>query len=208
MRNSLRGSPLGVHMTQPVSAITTRARKRHLRRGATGFGAVAVAAGLGFALVPGGQATPAVAAGRPVHANLAAWSVNTTSSGLIDVTIRELSDPALLRAALAAAGVPALVTFGEMCYAKSGGLPQIQQVLGHKTTGDELVLTINPAAMPAGSELSIGVMQIHGDDSVTAFGLIKDGTRLTCGPGIVRETSTPSAPSPTSSAIAPTPSAS
>jgi hypothetical protein len=194
MRNSLSASLAGVHMTQPASAITARARRRVLRRGATGFGAVALAAGLGLALVPGGQA-----AGHPVHANLAAWSVNTTPSGIVDVTVRELKDPALLRATLAAAGVQALVTFNEVCYPKSGGgLPQIQQVLGHQDTSREIVLTINPAAMPAGTELTIGMMRAGGGITFTAFALIKDGTALTCGPGLTHPAGTPSAPSPTS----------
>jgi hypothetical protein len=194
MRDSLSASLAGVHMTQPASAITARARRRVLRRGATGFGAVALAAGLGLALVPGGQA-----AGHPVHANLAAWSVNTTPSGIIDVTIRELKDPALLRATLAAAGVLASVSFNEVCYARIGGLPQIQQVLGHKSVSHEIVLTINPAAMPPGAELIIGVMLIDGNNSATAFGLVKDGTPLTCSPGLMHPASTPSAPSPTPS---------
>lgn len=204
MRNSLSDSLAGVHMTRPAAAITTRARRRLLRRGATGLGTVALAAGLGLALVPGSQA-----AGHPVHANLAAWSVNTTSGGLIEVTIRELKDPALLRATLAAAGVHALVTFDEVCYPRSGGgLPQIQQVLGHQTTSREIVLTINPAAMPAGTELTIGMMRPDGGITTTAFALIKDGTPLTCGAGLMRPAGTPSAPSPTSSAVAGTPSAS
>jgi hypothetical protein len=50
-----------------------------------------------------------------VHVNLDAWSVNTTASGQVTVTIRDLKDPALLRQTLAEAGVPAIVTSGEVC---------------------------------------------------------------------------------------------
>jgi hypothetical protein len=45
-----------------------------------------------------------------------------------------------------------------------------------------VVLTIDPAAMPAGSELDIGILRTGGG-LVAAFGLAEKGTALTrCGP--------------------------
>ncbi len=121
MRSSLtrvKDSIADVHLDRQPEAITARARARRLRRGLSGAGAAGTALGIGLALtLPGGSA-PA----RSVHVNLAAWSVNTTSAGLVDITIRDLKDPALLRQALADAGVPAMVTFGKVCTATTGDL--------------------------------------------------------------------------------------
>jgi hypothetical protein len=95
MRSSLTGvkdSLTDVHMDCPVSATTGRARA-----------AVALGAGLSFTLTAG------PAASRSVHVNLDAWSVNTTSTGQVELTVRELQDQALLEQTLANAGVPAIV---------------------------------------------------------------------------------------------------
>lgn len=180
MQSSLtrvKDSLAGVHMDQPPEVITARARARRLRRGLSGVGAgsLALATGLALAVSGGPPAT------RAVHVNLDAWSVNTTPAGVVDVTIRELKDSAQLRRALADAGVPAMLTFGKVCTATSGDLPQLPQVL-HKEKGDGGVfLTIDPAAMPAGSELVIGVVATGSQRGLAAgFGLIKDGSPLAC----------------------------
>ena len=57
------------------------------------------------------------------------------------------------------------------------------------------MLTINPAAMPPGTELIIGVVDPDGPLMAT-FSLVKDGTVLTCGPGIAGAAGSPSAPPP------------
>jgi hypothetical protein len=55
-----------------------------------------VALGVGLAVaLPGEQHGT-----RAVHVNLDAWSVNTTPSDQVTVTIRDLKDPALLRQTL------------------------------------------------------------------------------------------------------------
>jgi hypothetical protein len=101
------------------------------------------------------------------------------------VDVRELANPALLRQTLAQAGVPAIVTFGEWCTGPSGGdTDNLQQVLGKTGGGGEPKLTIEPAAIPAGSELSIGIVSTPKGGSGgldTNFGLVKEGSRLTCG---------------------------
>ena len=192
MRSSLtsvKNSLDDVHMDRAVSAITARARARRVRRAVSGAGAAGLAIGAGVALTlgsggsggSGGSWDPAAA--RPVHVNLDAWSVNTSSSGLVDLTVRALKDPALLRQTLARAGVPAEVIFGKVCTATTGDLPQIYQVL-HKTKGGhDVVMTIDRAAMPAGSELIIGVAEQpkgSGQGLVAGFGLVKDGSTLAC----------------------------
>jgi len=189
MRSSLtsvKDSLADVHMDRTVSAITARARTRRVRRAVSGAGAAGLAVGAGVALTlgsggSGGSWGPAAA--WPVHVNLDAWSVNTSSSGLVDLTVRALKDPALLRQTLARAGVPAEVIFGKVCTAATGDLPQISQVLHKIKGGHDVVMTIDRAAMPAGSELIIGVAEQpkgSGQGLVAGFGLIKDGATLAC----------------------------
>jgi hypothetical protein len=185
LRSSLTGvkdSLTDVHLDQSADAIRARSRGRRVRRGLAGAGAGGLALGVGLALAVGGGSG---AGARPVHVNLDAWSVNTQPDGLVYVDVRELVDPVLLRQTLARAGVPAIVTFGEFCTGASGGdAGNLQQVLGKTALGGEPRLTINPAGIPAGSELSIGIVSVSkqgvpGLD--TSFGLVKEGTPLTCG---------------------------
>jgi hypothetical protein len=186
LRSSLTGvkeSLTDVHLDRSADAIRARARGRRLRRGLAGAGAGGVALGVGLALAAGGGS--GTAAARSVHVNLDAWSVNTLSSGLVYLDVRQLQQPALLRQTLARAGVPAIVTFGEFCTeTAAGNTANLQQILGKGALGGQPRLTINPAAIPAGSELSIGIVSaskrgVKGLDA--AFGLVKEGARLTCG---------------------------
>lgn len=195
VRSSLTGvkeSLADVHLNRSAEAIRARARGRRLRRGLSGAGAggLAVGVGLGLALNPSGAATA-----RSVHVNLDAWSVNTTASGAVDLTLRELRDPALLRQTLADAGVPAVVNFGKFCTpAIPVGVKQpTSPVIKHVEQGGDVVMTIYPAAMPAGTELSIGVIVVSPHALSAAFSVIKEGTPLTCrvpktgvGPGGVK----------------------
>lgn len=173
--------PCGTTAPWPrVSVSALVLHRKAVRRGLSGVGAGGLALGIGLALTLSGG-SPAT---RTVHVNLDAWSVNTTSAGLVDVTIRELKDPALLRQDLADAGVPAMLTFGKVCTASSGDLPQLPQVLHKSHASGDVVLTVDPAAMPAGTELVIGIMEggqkAPGQELVGGFGLIKDGSPLAC----------------------------
>lgn len=184
LRSSLAGvkdSLTDVHLDRPADAIRARARGRRLGRGLAGAVAGGTAVGVGLVLAVGGGAGTTA---RSVHVNLDAWSVNTLSSGLVYVDIRELLNAGLLRQTLARAGVPAIVTFGKFCTGASGGNSQdLGQILGKSPIGGGK-LTINPAAIPAGSRLSIGVTVVSKrgvkgfDDS---FALVEQGSRLTCG---------------------------
>jgi hypothetical protein len=196
---SVKDSLTDVHMNERPEAIMARARGRRMRRGLPVAGAGGLALGVGLALAlsggspaapggslasPGGSlAAPGGSPGaRAVHVNLAAWSVNTTSDGLVNVTIRELKDPAGLGKTLADAGVPVKVTSGRVCAsADEARLPQVVRKL--PGTGD-VVLTINPKAMPAGTELVIGIGRFgsgpHRGMIAAAFGLTKQGVPLDC----------------------------
>jgi hypothetical protein len=190
MRSSLtsvKDSLTDVHMDRPLEAITGRARARWLRRGLPGAGAAGLALGIGLALTsPGGPraGTGGPPAARSVHVNLAAWSVNTTPAGQVNVTIRELKDPARLSKTLADAGVPVMLTSGRVC--DTGYQAQLSRVL-HKLGGSgDVVLTINPAAMPAGTKVVIGIGTFRKGSEhflAAAFGMIKDGAPLAC-PGV------------------------
>jgi len=181
LRTSLTGardSLTDVRLDRSADAIRARARGRRLRRSLAVAGAGGTALGVGLALTAGGAGTSAPS----VHVNLDAWSVNTLSNGLVYVDVRELREPALLRQTLARAGVPAIVTFGEFCAGAPGGdTANLQPVLGKSPLGGGK-LTVNPRAIPAGDELSIGIVAApHQGGFSNSFALVKDGSRLTCG---------------------------
>jgi len=193
MRSSLTGiteSMTAVRLDRPVGTIHARARGRRLRRSFAAVGTGGLALGIGVALavsgfLPTGAGGGSPAGARPVHVNLVAWSVNTGSSGLVYVDIRELQNPVLLRQTLADAGVPAIVTFGEFCTGPGGAnTVDLQQILGKTGADGKPRLTINPAGIPHGSELSIGIVSawksgVRGLDA--SFGVVQTGAQLTCG---------------------------
>jgi hypothetical protein len=187
MRSSLTGvtdSLTGVHLDRPVSAITGRARARRMRRRLYAGAAAAVALGAGLAVT----LTVGPPASRSVHVNLDAWSVNTTPAGQVELTVRELQDQALLEQTLADAGVPAIVNFGEFC----GAADQADNLtgttgahfIGHAVAsgGTLLAITINPAAIPSGAKVDIGVEGIGSGGGIFADEIIKDGAPLSCHP--------------------------
>jgi hypothetical protein len=196
VRSSLAGvkdSLDEVRLDRPVSSITGKARGRRLQRGlsAGAAGGLALGVGLAFGLSGGGQA-----AARGVHVNLDGFSVNTESGGLVDVTIGDLRNPARLRAALAQAGIPAIVNVGKHCVPERG-LPQLREVVVHEEHPPrETIFLLNPAAMPAGAELDFSLAghtpsarpspepkaSYVQDRMVAALSLIRDGAKLTCQP--------------------------
>ena len=142
----------------------------------------------------------AVSAGQPAGGHLggghgkaghggqihAAFSVDKTGQGTVTVTLMRNYvhiDPAALRHALAAAGVPALVTAGRVC-AGPGPSAVVNQVLGpsqHLPDGTT-VLTIRPAAIPRGQELSIGFFAVPGGGSGIHITVVPEKGQLTCTP--------------------------
>jgi hypothetical protein len=171
VRNGLaevRDSLSGVHMSVPAAEIVARARGRRVRRLLSAAAACA-AAGLAAALVlpPGSQP-------RPVHVNLAAWSVNTHPDGTVTFRLRDTTDPGRLQQVLADAGVPAMVRWGEICLAQGRHelLPTWGFLIGpgqQRRLGSVLLLyraahgtkvlnwswTITPAKIPGGAHFVI-----------------------------------------------------
>ena len=107
--------------------------------------------------------------------------MNTLPTGLVNVTLRELRDPARLSSTLADAGVPVVLTSGRVC--ASGDELQVSRVIRKVSGDDVLAITIDPKAMPAGTELVIGIGTFRNGSQhgpAAAFGLEKTGSPLDC----------------------------
>jgi hypothetical protein len=178
VRHAVEGTASAGDVDAGLPQVLTAARARRRRRrvtacaGAAGAGLAVSAAltlmlgapGAGPRVNPGtaaqagmtGTANPASTAGTSV--SLAAWSVRAGGDGNVTVTLRELTDAAQLKQALAANGVPALLHFGSgSCSADHApqrgpiGLARI-----HATGGDlTFTMTFKVSLWPAGSELYI-----------------------------------------------------
>jgi hypothetical protein len=148
--------------------------------------AVAVAAGVGIdQAVDHGPSTPSAGStGHVVHIRTAAFTVDTNPGGTVTITLlhdHAFVDPGALRNALAQAGVPAFVTAGKVCYLPhhpTAALPRVLSGIQHLANGNVLV-TIIPSAIPAGSELSIGYFQISGGHGLFVT-VVPDNASLTC----------------------------
>lgn len=148
----VREQRTGVPMTTPVDEIIGRGRAVRARRRVPRMaGALAAAAGAAAAvalLVP---------STRPAATQLTAWTVTRQADGNVDVTIRQLSDPAGLAAALHGAGVPAYVAFAGPVPARCAQYPvsqSQQQAIYQFQPGDASVaLVIDPSAIPDGAGL-------------------------------------------------------
>jgi hypothetical protein len=107
-------SPDAVRLYQQITAEPPAAARPSRRRRLTflslvGLATAAMASAVALTLTPG---SPARHDGsQSGGATLAAWSVVKEKHGLLQVTIRELRDPAGLQQMLRAAGVPANVLF-------------------------------------------------------------------------------------------------
>jgi hypothetical protein len=176
----IRISVADVHMGTPVDTIIAQGRAhRHSRRvlgvGIAGTLALAVA----LAGIEHARTTPTP---NPANAQLTAFSVATAADGTTSLTLRKGSeyrlDPDALRQALAAHNIPATVTLNETCDTtpQPQGLDEV--VTTQRNADGAVYLTINPAAMPSGAELSIGYYPSH-----TTFSLAGTGLPLHCSDG-------------------------
>jgi hypothetical protein len=169
---------------------------RGRRRAAAGITAVTAAAAvvLGLSLTgvlrPAGVSGPARALGPaadrgPGTIRTMAFTLVEHANGTATLTINlnVLLDPAALQSDLQEDGIPALVTGGRFC--SSDPVPAgIQQVLaGPKAPpGAARTFTIDPAALPVGTELSFGNFQLS-PGAETAVALIDTGS-YTCSSSI------------------------
>jgi hypothetical protein len=124
-----------------------------------------------------------------VHIHLAAFSVDTNPNGTVTLTLTQAQvfDPSAVRAALAEAGVRAIVTVGSVCVVPGFPSNALPEVIGRSPgTNGASVSVITPSAIPAGQELSFGYFAVP-DGGGLHVSLVPVNVPLTC-------TSTPPAP--------------
>ncbi|HTX29645.1 MAG TPA: hypothetical protein VME19_21780 [Streptosporangiaceae bacterium] len=206
VRDTISGLPMPA--APRLEAITARGRARHRRRLAGVSGLSVAAAGACAALVVGltggggsARLAPPHGAG-PQHeaapqrsvpgVHLAAFTVAAGPDGTTTLTLNsgQVVDPSAVRQALAAHGIPALVTAGEFCRTAVQPAPGVGSVVvlpgrplqtlapGQKPAGPGPIV-INGSAIPSGTELSIGYRQDPNDREIS-FTLIVAGAPLTC----------------------------
>ena len=180
-------SALPVASPPDVEAIMARgrARRRH-RLSAVAGASVAAAAGTALALGLTGVLGPAR---TPGTIRTVAFTLVSNSDGTATLTInpKELLDPAALQSDLAQYGIPAKVTSGSFCSSDPApaGFSQVVpgQPAGSGTgtpqSGVRPTITIDPSAMPAGAELSIGYFQLSPGEQ-QASDVLNDTSSYTC----------------------------
>jgi hypothetical protein len=170
VRDSLataRDSLTEVHVTTPLDTIVRHGQARRRRRLTGRVGAAVVAAGTALAVI---ALLPAShPASHQPRVQLAAWTVATQPGGIIQVTIRELHDPAGLQATLRAEGVPASVSFGNgqqtACLPYPGGgfttsaNPALINSVFPPSPGPGTAVSIRPTALPSGTGVLLAFLQ-------------------------------------------------
>jgi hypothetical protein len=157
---------------------------RRLTAGLTAAAAAgSVVLGLGLSGGLGSSTAPGTGTIRT-----AAFTITRNANGTATLTIdpQVLFDPGTLQGDLAHDGIPARVTAGSFCSSNPapGGFsqavtfsPAFQGDSGQQQVHNPTV-TINPATMPAGTELSVGAFQVS-SGAITALALINKNS-YTC----------------------------
>jgi hypothetical protein len=118
----------------------------------------------------------------------AAFKIVKNPNGTARLTInpKELFDPATLQSDLAKYGIPAKVTSGSFCSSDPApaGFPDVVSFPPREApvtpqSGVQPTVTLDPAAMPAGTELSIGYFQLTRGEQQASFALI-DTSSYSC----------------------------
>jgi hypothetical protein len=183
----------GAHMDTPVEAIMARSRtRRHRRLAQLSVAGVAASGALAFGVAAVlGATSPAPARARGTI-RTAAFTLARNADGTAALALNQdqVFNPSALQQALAHAGIPALVQTGIFCTSTPpppsngvvsvqlpGGRPVAKSTPGHQhPVPPDAVTVINPAAMPAGTELSFTYVK---HDRALAEGLIYDSAH-TC----------------------------
>jgi hypothetical protein len=145
------------------------------RRLAAGISATAAAGAAVLGLGLTGAFGPAHNTGT---IRTAAFTLVEQANGTATLTVnlRVLLEPGTLQSDLQQDGIPALVTTGSFCSSDPAPAGFGQVVTSEKSPPS---ITINPAAMPAGTELSFGNFELSQGALQTALGLI-DSNTYTC----------------------------
>jgi hypothetical protein len=182
-------STLPVAGPPAAKAIMARGRARR-RRTLTGLGlaGTAGAAALALGLTGAFGSAPAYSTGT---IRTAAFTLTRNANGTDTLTINPqvLVVPSTLENDLAQYGIPAMVDVGSFCSTNPApaGFFQVVtfspkgtaagQAVPGNGSGPQPTITINPSAMPAGTELSFGIFQLPTQEGV--FTLI-DKNSYTC----------------------------
>ncbi len=180
----------GLPMADPpdVRTVMARGRARRARRLSlvAGLSVAGAAAGTALALSLTGVLGPATTSGANRTAAFALVG-NVDGTATLTINPEELLDPAALQSDLAQYGIPAKVTTGSFCISDPApaGFSQVVSVYppGPSTSTPQSTaqpkLTIDPSAMPAGTELSVGNFQLSSGEQQADFVLI-DSSSYTC----------------------------
>jgi hypothetical protein len=185
---AVRQSVHEVHMNVPTEQIVSRSRaiRSHgHHRLAAGVTAVAAGGAVVLGLGLSGALGPAAARGTGTI-RTAAFTLTHNANGTDTLTINPevLLEPSTLQNDLAQYGIPAKVTIGSFCSSDPtpAGFSQVVTFYptpaGRVSQAQNPTITIDPAAMPAGTELSFGNFQLNPGQE-TAFTLV-DTNSYTC----------------------------
>ena len=187
---------LSVPAAPGLDAITAlgRTRRRRRRLAATGvsLACAAAAAALtvevvggaapGTAPTAGTQTGPVTHRSVPAKIQTAAFTLVSNDDGTVTLTINpyELFEPTTLENDLARYGIPALVTPGKICSSDPApaGISQVESWDPGSPTV-EATITIDPSAMPAGSELSFGTLDLK-DGVQASYSSLIDPNAYSC----------------------------
>jgi hypothetical protein len=190
LRNSLSGVTMSERPRLEAITARGRARRRHRLSAVAGMSVAGAAAGTALALGLTGVLGPARS---PDTIRTASFTLVSNANGTATLTInpKELLDPAALQSDLAQYGIPAKVTSGSFCSSDPHPAGFSQVVPGQPTgegssspqSGVQPTITIDPSAMPAGAELSVGYFQLSSGEyagSQQADVVLIDTSSYTC----------------------------
>jgi len=194
VRESISGVPLPA--APRLEAITARGRARRRRQlGALSIAGTGACAALVAGLAVGSGSTGPAPQHDAPPAHLAAFSVVAGPGDATTLTLYpgQVADPSAVRQALAAHGIPALVTAGKFCSTADHQLARdTRQVVvmpdqqPSPVTGNGPLgfvgfgpFVIHGPAIPSGAELSIGYRQDPQQHEIS-FTLVRAGAPLTC----------------------------
>jgi len=164
----------------PVDQIISRGRTvRARRRTSRAVAGLAVVAAAGTALALGLTGVLGAAPARSTGTiRTMAFTLVEHANGTATLTINPnvLLEPSILQSDLQQDGIPAMITTGRFCFSDPSPAGFNQVVTGQRSSPD--TMTINPAAMPAGTELSFGDFKLSSGQE-TADTLI-DTNSYTC----------------------------
>jgi hypothetical protein len=169
VRQSVHGARMNVPPEQIVSRSRTIRASGHRRLAVCGTAAAAVGSVVLALGLEGGTGATAHSTGT---IRTAAFTLSANANGTDTLTIqpRVLFEPATLQRDLAQYGIPAKVTIGEYCSTDPAPAGSDQAVTFTPIThGHNGHITIDPAAMPAGTELSIGIFRLSPPVPVTGL---------------------------------------